>query len=716
MIKKELLKMPKLKATPYMLRRAKMDKPKDNVSKYYHNKKYNHWLYLRCCVKKGILKASFFLTETMRYGGDKPIYDVFFDKKNKKYITYSHAKEKWLTASICNLSWPSYWFYDEGVYVSKETNKTLRKYFKTDKKGAIILTSYQENILLENLNKKHRKLTDAWDADLKQTPKIPKGLKDWLDKESIPEHFIFYKYSRKKYKEGFCTYCEQNVLVENPIYNSEGECPHCHKKIVFKSLDKVGYFTTKDYPSYLIQRCKDGVMIRRFWSQRVYYRGAPFAPKLNFGEYRRVICSNTGEPLRAYYYGDFKHREMRWIENNVCTTLFYYNRSEGLIYPKGFNKIAENELKNTALAEWYSFKSIIDPEIHLSKIKDNSYLEKFIKAGLYNLANEKLSNGTDSIDYLINKNATGLKKMLYIDSSQLKELKSLNEGSKYLVWLQYEKKSGIPISNEHKYWLINNGLFPKKLSFITDKMSIVQIVNYISKQMQLTNLDCYDIVETWKDYLEMAKKLGIDTSDEIIYRTSKLRQRHAELIKRLQDKDLGERAKEILESYPKLPEVFSYVKSKYEYVGDTYSVIAPENIKDVLLEGRNLHHCVAEQDRYLDRIERQEAYILFLRKTSEPDVSYYTLEVEPGGTIRQKRTKYDRQENDIKDAMTFLKEWQRIIKSRLNKKDMSLAKTSKILRLEEFADLDENNILIHGGELQGIRLVDVLMQDLMEAA
>ena len=83
MIKKELLKMPKLKATPYMLRRAKMDKPKDNVSQYYHNKKYNHWLYLRCCVKKGILKASFFLTETMRYGGDKPVYDVFFDKKIK---------------------------------------------------------------------------------------------------------------------------------------------------------------------------------------------------------------------------------------------------------------------------------------------------------------------------------------------------------------------------------------------------------------------------------------------------------------------------------------------------------------------------------------------------------------------------------------------------------------------------------------------------------
>ena len=81
MIKKELLKIPKLRATPYMLRRAKADKPKD-----VRVNKYTNWSYLRCCTKKGILKVSFFLTEAMRYGGTKPIYDIYFDRKNKKYI------------------------------------------------------------------------------------------------------------------------------------------------------------------------------------------------------------------------------------------------------------------------------------------------------------------------------------------------------------------------------------------------------------------------------------------------------------------------------------------------------------------------------------------------------------------------------------------------------------------------------------------------------
>ena len=716
MIKKELLKMPKLRATPYMLRRAKEDKPSGETNRYCYYDKYKNWLYLRCCVKKGILKVSFFLTEAMRYGGTKPIYDVYFDKKNCKYITYNHKHEKWQTASIENLEWPTYFFQSDKVYVPRESNKTLQKYFNTEQKGAKILTSYQKTIIEERLNNKYRKQTDAWDEDLKRTPKLPKDFKDWVNKEGIQEHFIFYNYSRKKLKEGFCTYCEHNVLIENPLHKTKGVCPHCNKPIEYKALGRVGRFYTKEFPMHLIQRCKDGVMIRMFWAHRTYYRGAPFAPKLNFEEGRRIICDNTGRPLRAYYYGDFKRRGYRWIENGICTSAPYYYSREGRIYEKTLKSLSKKELKGTAILEWYTLNKVLDAEIYLSTYKKLPYIEKFIKAGFIKLAKEIFSRTFYSINYAIKSDENNLAKLLCIDSAKLKELKEIGGDSKYLIWLQFEKQSCKPISADIKKWFIQNDVMPKNLNFITDKMSIIQIYNYLNKQICATRMTCKEVLEMWQDYLEMAIKLNIDINDEIIYRANKLRQRHAELIKRLQEKDLNERAKEILKSYPKIPAILSSIKSKYEYVGDEYSVIVPEGIEDILLEGRNLNHCVAEQDRYIDRIERQEAYILFLRKKAEPDVSYYTLEVEPGGTIRQKRSKYDRQYDDIDDAKKFLKEWQKVIKKRLNKCDKLLAEKSKILRLEEFAELDENNILIHGGELQGIRLVDVLMKDLMEAA
>jgi len=49
-------------------------------------------------------------------------------------------------------------------------------------------------------------------------------------------------------------------------------------------------------------------------------------------------------------------------------------------------------------------------------------------------------------------------------------------------------------------------------------------------------------------------------------------------------------------------------------------------------------------------------------------------------------------------------------------KDRELAKTSRILRFENFKELSKKNIIINTGQLQGQRLVDVLMADLMEAA
>lgn len=127
-------------------------------------------------------------------------------------------------------------------------------------------------------------------------------------------------------------------------------------------------------------------------------------------------------------------------------------------------------------------------------------------------------------------------------------------------------------------------------------------------------------------------------------------------------------------------------------------------------EGEKLHHCVGSSERYWERIERNESYVLFLRKASDPDTPYYTLEIEPDGTVRQKRTMYDRQKEDIKDAEKFLREWQKVISKRITEKERGLAEKSRILRKEEFTQLRENQVIIHTGDLRGQLLADVLMR------
>ena len=117
---------------------------------------------------------------------------------------------------------------------------------------------------------------------------------------------------------------------------------------------------------------------------------------------------------------------------------------------------------------------------------------------------------------------------------------------------------------------------------------------------------------------------------------------------------------------------------------------------------------------YYERIERRESFIMFLRRTDEPEDPYYTLEIEPDGTVRQKRTLFDRQYEDIEQATEFLLKWQKVIAARLTGRDLKLAERSRELRKEEFIQMQKDRVIIHTGHLAGRLLADVLLADLLE--
>ena len=144
--------------------------------------------------------------------------------------------------------------------------------------------------------------------------------------------------------------------------------------------------------------------------------------------------------------------------------------------------------------------------------------------------------------------------------------------------------------------------------------------------------------------------------------------------------------------------------------------MAPRKIKDILEEGEELQHCIIGKDTYFARMVKQESYLLFLRKKNAPQKPYYTLEVEPDGTVRQKRTYFNRQNPDIKQAEKFLLRWQKQLSRKLNKEDKILALKSRDLRKREIEDLREKKVKVNGFGFTGKLLADILEEDLMENA
>ncbi len=723
MNKADLLKMPTLQATRKMLRMAMEDTPDVETNRHYGEtyvrRTYKHWLYIRSTVQDDVLKVSCFLPDSLRERCMTPRFEIYLDRKQRDYLTYVPSEKKWLTGCFYHLPWHVN-CYGNNIVAECHTMKQIKDFFGTPYDAESILKDlreFQYAIMKERLVRRHKKETDPWDEDLKQTRELPRDWEHWVDKVGIPEQFIFYNYTKKKFKTGYCSYCEHEVQVQ-PHHNEVGTCPHCHHKVIFKALGKFKYHSTDNYCVYLPQKCKDGFMLREFIVHRHYNKDCFQKPRITITEQRRAIGTPEGIVTRAYYHGAYKQREYRWIATGTCSPSWSGGHL-GKIYGKSLVCLDKTYLRRTGLMEMYRIQGILDPEHYLAVYERKPYIEKFAKAGLARLVNDCIGSSRyySSSDVMkVDTTQTSLTKMLCITPTELKRLKAFNGGKEMLRWLQYEKAVGTLLPDNTMHWLIKNELAPSDIEFATRYMTVPQIHHYIERQMREGKMRLNEVINTWKDYLAMASRLGYDLNDEIVYRVRRLKHRHDQLVAILQEKDTVIRAGEIAQQFPNAEKNLRDVKAIYSYGDDVYTVVVPDKIEDVLHDGRHLHHCAAEHERYWDRMERNESYVFFLRKTDSIDTPYYTLEVEPGGTIRQKRTFYDNQNEDIEEASDFLRKWQAEIRTRLRDEDRKLAEQSKILRIQNFEELRRENVRINTGKLQGQKLVDVLMADLMVAA
>lgn len=232
------------------------------------------------------------------------------------------------------------------------------------------------------------------------------------------------------------------------------------------------------------------------------------------------------------------------------------------------------------------------------------------------------------------------------------------------------------------------------------------------------------VASDWLDYLDMAGQMKMNLNLEKVRFPLDLKRRHDDLVlernkRRRKDalrgaaSSIKKDAKE-LENQFHIENIYRKVRKIYEYDGAEYIIRVPDGAKAILEESRFLDHCIQRGTRYFERIAKRESYIFFMRRKADPNTPWYTLEVEPGGTVRQKRSYNNDQYADLEDAKPFIAEWQQVVQSRMTAAEIDFARQSKEIRAQEFAELKENGNIIRTGANAGKLLVDELMHDLME--
>lgn len=304
-------------------------------------------------------------------------------------------------------------------------------------------------------------------------------------------------------------------------------------------------------------------------------------------------------------------------------------------------------------------------------------------------------------------------------------LRDMNGGLMALTWLTWAEENDRKISQAALTWLIENDIGPRDPYRNVQKqifklMSPEQVMHYIQRQQAAgySGMKASKVISQWDDYMSMAARLGKKTGDELIYKPADLKakhdkyviecEKHRSAIEARQNREHAkEMAKEMRKKFPTSEAILKEIKPLFEWENESYKIIVPKSLADIILEGTALHHCAGATDRYFDRICQHETYICFLRKKKKPKEAYYTIEVEPGGVIRQHRGMYD-EEPEIEKVKPALREWQKEIKKRMKKKDKERAKESERKRVENIAYLRE-----HIDEKNNRRVLQGLEEDLM---
>lgn len=729
MRKEELRKLRALPATKEMMQKGKRFKEVKEKRWYSDEVKikivpdYN--LLLRVQNLNGYIKIALFLPEMMRKDIKTPRYEVFLNVPGGEYITRelddSGNEKRWLSAMACNLkevNYYSWWHYDKGtsVFVSRDGMQTLNRLPLENElnnpKGLNRLRRWQTEQHEKLIKQREQREQAPWDADMKLVPKITKGFEEWMRRNAASEYFMIYEYDSKGQKVGYCSKCRKRVPIVNPRHGKKTSCPSCRAEAVFKVHTRLQTLATSYYYAEIIQKFKGGIVVRSF-EQKQWYRDRDYTePEIWTHETERIMLFDDGR-IKKYDWGSYKQKYHRWIldKSYLPYKRSYYYPHKTMLYKRNLPQLKKHSLlKQSAIDLWPVLPLSVTNYIEVER--GNPAVEMLAKLGMFQLARDIIQSSYDRD--LLDEGATELSKMLKIDKNRLKRLKEMDGNIASLRWMQYEKKANT-IWPDEMIKDFGEALFPVSVfGFLNPPTSFVKCHNYLKKQMAIMDESMSQTLTTWRDYINMADQLKMNTKCDQIQRPKDLKYSHDELVLIKQSKGLEKQAKDIEKKWPKVKKQLPKLQ-KFEFTQGEYTIIAPKSVLDIVTEGTILKHCVHTCDYYFERIQTDESYLFFLRKSKQPDMPWYTLEVEPSGNIRQKRTTGDNQNADFQKAVGFLKKWQQYFKKQLTEEEKQLGEKANQLRKENYKNLRKNGNRVWHGRLAGKLLADVLEQDFMEA-
>lgn len=505
------------------------------------------------------------------------------------------------------------------------------------------------------------KIRTASDVDFKELsssiPELPRDIKDWINNVLFSEDNYFFTKTEKGIKRGICTHC----LVASQIrprpatanypdlqrigkkHNDISTCPYCGKKVQFKdngrsrkNLVNYGYF-------YILQPMNNGgLVLRTFYCRRILSYTDLFAD--NAPEELDVDYS---EHFRIFMHGDilacFKHLFIDWIGsyNDYWKSIskmiiphchygnVYQSRdfTVGTYKPESWKEIIPaTEYRYSCLDAFADKPDIAGKYIELY-LKNPVLMERIIKQGFKSVIFEKLDLNR-STHGIINFNKETPAEAFKLDKASLKMLPE-NTRILDIARAAFIFANRCSVETLKAVQVLDCDDL-KKLKTVCKKVrkaaNVNKVFKYVRQQSKKEKSSFQAITADYYDYIQQIIQLSMPISESTIFPPD-LSKAHIQATALLNVKKIEIEKQKIEELDRDFKPEYEKLCKKYFYENDNYIIRPAKGKYELFVEGIALKHCV--YSNYSDRYISGQVLILLVREKKNPDIPFYTLELNP---------------------------------------------------------------------------------------
>lgn len=622
---------------------------------------------------------------------DRETYRVFLDVPHREYLSQEPAIKSprcWREGRLDNVLARSDIY--NAPYFSIEpghVEKGYSPYLSFDGNGENLLRAalgpledfetwglriyrWQDEILSERRRKRHEKELEPVNALMAKVPELPENFAEWICTEGIArfDYAIYTPPKGKKATDMQCTRCgakmQIDVRVHHPVKDKPGICPACGRSITWKTvtskLNRTGRYWGWDEPWYtaIIQRMKEGLVIRYFATdvEFVFRDGEVVQRKCTYWEVARDVFRENGRgPWSCEYYEKIRYKNqgnVRW-----APAVGEYKTMEAFLYTDNLPDVLKGTIwqySGVKELQEHARPHRIMLNQYLRAYPQNQYLEYFSKMGLTRLVKDTLLScawsDTGWAEEIFDTGENKPAGILRVLPQDVKTLVRHNGGFTMLEVMQNAVLRGIRLSEDEMFHFMELfGSRDDKLNsvFAGDvELDIHKLLKYFRKQAdkffdkdkwnrrytKAEALLSYEqsLWKDWRDYLGWIERFMPEClTDEYYILPPDLPKAHD----RLMQMALEQKEKEAAERHRKQEEAVNRILSEMKETGGIgmqargLMIRLPRDAGEIRREGELQHHCVAT---YIDRVERHETLILFVRKIEDPDTPFYTMEWKDG--------------------------------------------------------------------------------------